>query len=178
MIPSKEYVKAQKQAADFLKKANIIITKKEEKNIEIVDHGFGDLKHIAVQILVYINTDRYCAKELIMFPRQIVPQHRHPAVEKEPGKQETFRCRYGTVYLYVPGEPVKKPKAKLPPNKKNYFTVWNEIILKPGDQYTLEPDTWHWFQAGDEGAVISEFSSKSRDEFDIFEDPDIIRITN
>lgn len=22
-----------------------------------------------------------------------------------PGKEETFRCRYGTVYLYVDGEP-------------------------------------------------------------------------
>lgn len=35
----------------------------------------------------------------------------------------------------------------------------------------------HWFQAGDEGAVVSEFSSTSRDEFDIFTDPRIKRMT-
>jgi D-lyxose ketol-isomerase len=39
------------------------------------------------------------------------------------------------------------------------------------------PDTLHWFQAGDEGAVISEFSTHSTDEFDIFTDSRIRRIT-
>jgi D-lyxose ketol-isomerase len=47
--------------------------------------------------------------------------------------------------------------------------------LKPGDQYTLEPDTPHWFQAGPEGAIVSEFSTRSTDEADIFTDPRIKR---
>jgi len=34
----------------------------------------------------------------------------------------------------------------------------------------------HWFQAGADGAVVSEFSTKSLDEFDIFTDPEIKRI--
>ena len=34
----------------------------------------------------------------------------------------------------------------------------------------------HWFQAGAEGALISEFSSTSRNEFDIFPDPRMKRI--
>jgi D-lyxose ketol-isomerase len=55
--------------------------------------------------------------------------------------------------------------------------VWNEVVLKPGEQYTLNPNTLHWFQAGPEGAVVSEFSTKSRDEADIFTDPDIQRST-
>ena len=38
------------------------------------------------------------------------------------------------------------------------------------------PNTWHWFQAGEEGAIISEFSTKSRDETDIFCDDRIKRI--
>jgi D-lyxose ketol-isomerase len=33
----------------------------------------------------------------------------------------------------------------------------------------------HWFQAGPEGAVISEFSTQSRDEADVFTDPRIVR---
>ncbi|MFL5665945.1 MAG: D-lyxose/D-mannose family sugar isomerase, partial [Ktedonobacteraceae bacterium] len=35
----------------------------------------------------------------------------------------------------------------------------------------------HWFQAGDEGAIVSEFSSPSYDEFDQFIDPRIYRFT-
>ena len=48
--------------------------------------------------------------------------------------------------------------------------------LRPGEQYTLAPDTLHWFQAGAEGAVVSEFSTKSIDEADVFTDADIKRI--
>jgi D-lyxose ketol-isomerase len=48
--------------------------------------------------------------------------------------------------------------------------------LKPGDQYTLFPDTRHWFQAGPEGAVVSEFSTRSTDDQDIFTDPRIKRM--
>jgi hypothetical protein len=39
------------------------------------------------------------------------------------------------------------------------------------------PDTLHWFQAGDEGAVVSEFSTESRDDLDVFTDPRIRRDT-
>ena len=48
-------------------------------------------------------------------------------------------------------------------------------MLRPGDQYTILPDTLHWFQAGSEGAVVSEFSTESRDELDVFSDPQIVR---
>ena len=54
--------------------------------------------------------------------------------------------------------------------------VFHEIALSPGQQYTIPPDTLHWFQAGDEGAIVSEFSSISRDESDVFTDPRIRRI--
>ena len=55
-------------------------------------------------------------------------------------------------------------------------TVFHEIILREGEQYTMQPNTRHWFQAGEEGAIISEFSTKSRDESDVFEDERIKRI--
>ncbi|MCB1105976.1 MAG: hypothetical protein KDK74_14690, partial [Cephaloticoccus sp.] len=57
------------------------------------------------------------------------------------------------------------------------YTVWHQIVLKPGDQYTIQPDTPHWFQAGPEGAVVSEFSTHSTDENDVFTDERIQRIT-
>lgn len=49
-------------------------------------------------------------------------------------------------------------------------------MLKPGEQYTIPPHTAHWFQAGDEGAIVSEFSLTSTDENDFFIDPKINRI--
>jgi D-lyxose ketol-isomerase len=48
--------------------------------------------------------------------------------------------------------------------------------LKPGEQYLVMPGKKHWFQAGAEGAVVSEFSTPSTDEADIFTDPGIRRI--
>lgn len=169
--------KLREKAYDFLKKAHIVISPQEKENIEIADFGLNDIKNVGIEVVVYVNNDRYCAKELIMFPRQMCPQHRHPAIDdKNIGKQETFRCRWGEAYLYVDGEPTPHPKAKVPAKYKKYLTVWKEIVLRPGDQYTLPPNSWHWFQAGDKGAIISEFSSTSIDESDVWTDPHIDRI--
>ena len=108
-------------------------------------------------------------------PRQTFPQHRHPPVGASPGKQETFRCRAGAVYLYISGEPSATPHCRPPDGSAEWYTVWHEIILNPGEQYTIPPDTWHWFQAGNDGAIVSEFSSTSTDENDIFADPRVVR---
>jgi D-lyxose ketol-isomerase len=51
----------------------------------------------------------------------------------------------------------------------------DEIVLQPGEQFTIPPNTLHWFQAGDDGAIVSEFSTRSTDEHDVFTDPRIIR---
>ena len=161
---------------EYLAKAKIVLTDDEKQNIEVAHFGLNELETTGLELITYVNTDRVCAKELVLFPRQTCPEHLHPAVKGEPGKEETFRCRWGDVYLYVPGEATISPQAKAPTGREKWYTVWHEIVLKPGDQYTLEPDTLHWFQAGDKGAVVSEFSSRSRDESDIFTDPEIQRI--
>lgn len=156
-------------------KAGIIITKEEEQNLEIVDFGLQIPEKIGLQLLVYVNTKRVCAKELVLFPNQICPEHRHPNTADKLGKEETFRCRYGKVFLYVEGNSTENLSGNLPEEEKANFTVFHEVILKPGEQYTLQPNTLHWFQAGEEGAVISEFSTQSTDESDVFTDPRIIR---
>ena len=122
------------------------------------------------------NTDRYCAKEMVLFSHQTCPEHRHQDISGNAGKQETFRCRFGKVFLYVDGEKTPDPSCRAPKGSEQYYSVWCEIELHPGEQYTIEPSTLHWFQAGEEGAVVSEFSSHSDDESDIFTDPRIIRI--
>jgi D-lyxose ketol-isomerase len=170
-----EFQKYQQIAKSYLDRAGIIITEKEAAQLEVADLGLGEFEQTGLVLLVYVNTERVCAKELVLLPRQTCPQHRHPAVGGQPGKEETFRCRWGEVYLYVPGEPTLSPKAAPPQHRKDTYTVWHEIVLRPGDQYTLYPDTWHWFQGGPDGAVVSEFSTRSTDEHDLFTDPDIRR---
>jgi D-lyxose ketol-isomerase len=152
------------------------LTGEERANIEIAEFGLGEVERTGLELVVYINTDRYCAKELILFPGQTCPEHRHPPVGDDPGKMETFRCRSGQVWLYVEGQPAPDPKATVPEGSEDYYTVFHEIELNPGEQYTIPPNTLHWFQAGRDGAIVSEFSSTSRDEFDYFTDPRIKRI--
>lgn len=167
---------ARQRALDFFDRANIAITSEEKGRIEIAKLGLGRLEEIGLQLLTYINTERYCAKEMVLFPRQTCPEHLHPEINGQQGKQETFRCRWGTVYLYVEGQPDKEPACSPPQGNEEYYTVKREIKLKPGQQFTIEPATKHWFQAANRGAVISEFSSSSRDEYDVFTNPNIERV--
>ena len=164
------------RTVEYLRRAGIVLTQEEQTNIEIADFGLGHLETEGLQLYTYVNTDRYCAKELVLFPRQTCPEHLHPPVRGESGKQETFRCRLGTVHLYVEGEGTAQIGAAIPVGKEANYTVKHEIVLTPGQQYTIMPNTKHWFQAGEEGAVVSEFSSTSRDEFDVFTDPNVNRM--
>jgi D-lyxose ketol-isomerase len=177
MISAQELTEARRRALEYLTRAGIVLSAEERNQIEVADFGLGDLAHTGLELVIYVNTSRCCAKELVLFPRQTCPEHWHPPVAGEPGKEETFRCRWGEVYLYVPGPPTPNSKGIPPAGREPHYTVWHEVVLRPGDQYTLLPNTPHWFQAGDEGAVVSEFSTTSRDESDIFRDPEIQRAT-
>ena len=171
MITKEEAGAARVRAAEMLSRAGIALTPAETENLEVADFGLGDLQRSGLELVVYENNDRYCAKELVLFARQTCPEHRHPPVGQDPGKRETFRCRWGKVWLYVEGEETRPIQARVPKGDELYYTVFHEVELLPGDQYTIPENTLHWFQAGDEGAVVSEFSSTSTDEFDIFTDP-------
>ena len=146
---------ARERAAAMLAEAGIVLTPHEREQIEIADFGLDRLDEVGLQIVVYVNTDRVCAKELVLFPHQRCPEHRHPPFDDQPGKEETFRVRRGAVHLHVEGA--------------------GDIVLGPGEQYTIPPDTLHSFEAGDEGAIVSEFSTTSRDALDVFTDPGIVR---
>ncbi|MEX2255675.1 MAG: cupin domain-containing protein [Acidimicrobiia bacterium] len=156
MITREDQRSAQAYAAQELAAAGIVVTEAERDRIEVADFGLSRLREEGLMLVVYVNTDRYCAKDLVLYPGQTCPEHRHPPFDDTPGKEETFRCRRGLVTLWIDGE---------------------EIVLEPGEQHTIPPDTLHSFQAGPEGAVVTEFSSASRDELDVFTDPQVQRIT-
>lgn len=164
------------RAAAMLAAANIVVTDAEKAAMELAEFGLDEFEATGLAIIVYENNDRYCAKELIMFPGMTCPEHRHPDVNGRSGKMETFRCRSGEVCLYVDGPATTDCRTAPPAAPAGAYTVFHEIVLRPGDQYTISPDTLHWFKAGPQGAVVSEFSSTSCDEADIFTDARIQRV--
>ena len=166
----------QKKALPYYEKAGIALTEEEKENIEIADFGLNNVDKVGLQLVVYVNTDRVCAKEMVLLPYQVCPEHRHVPTNGMPGKEETFRCRYGKVYLYTDDEPKGAAEDIKIPLPETAVTVFHETVLNPGEQYTIYPGTLHWFAAGEEGAVISEFSTHSTDETDFFTDERIVRI--
>jgi len=166
-----DYEIAVKKALDMYQKANIVLTDEEKNSVEVADFGLNNLYNVGLEIITYINTKRVCAKEMVLFPNQTCPEHRHVPTDGMEGKEETFRVRYGKVYLYVTGER-NVQDVVLP---QTSVTVFHEVVLNAGEQYTIYPGTLHWFRGGEEGAVVSEFSTHSTDETDFFTDEKITR---
>lgn len=175
MITQAEYRSAVEGTLALFAKAHIAVTEEEAASIEVADFGLSNLREIGLQLLVYVNTPRVCAKEMALFPGQTCREHMHPPVEGEPGKEETFRCRYGECHLFVATPRMRSARRASPPRARRTSPPAGRSSCGPGEQYTIYPGTLHWFTAGDEGAVVSEFSTTSRDETDIFTDPAIQR---
>ena len=169
-----DYERCKAKALEFYAKAGIALTDGEKFSVEVAEFGLGVVDNVGLELITYINTDRVCAKEMVLFPGQSCPEHWHVPTNGQEGKEETFRCRYGKVYLYVDGEGKKEDiQGNIPLTP---VTVFHEVILNPGEQYTIYPGTKHWFQGGPDGAVISEFSTHSTDETDEFTDSRIVRM--
>ena len=94
MLCREEYERYQSEACKTLTQVGIVVTPDEASRIEIADFGLGQFTETGLGVLVYVNTQRCCAKELVMWPRQTCPEHRHPNIGGSPGKEETFRCRW------------------------------------------------------------------------------------
>lgn len=179
MITRQEWQEARDWAWDLVREIGIVVRDEEAERVEVADLGLGELSITGLQILTLVSTEWVGAKLLILRPNQFFPQHRHPPSPTEgyPGKEEIFRGQWGKAYLYVPGEATQVPKVNPPAHRRAHCTVWHEVALRPGDQYRCPPDTWHWFQAGRDGAVVWSFSSKVTDAADVFLDPQVTRQT-
>lgn len=176
MISLSEKSQAQQRATEMMRQAGIQIRADEVATIEVVDFGLSQLETEGVQVFTMVSTERVAAKVLVLFPNQTEPEHWHPQVGDDPGKQETVRHIWGDLRFYVAGDDNMK-EGFLVQGKDSVYTLRHEIVLKPGDQLTFEPYEKHWFQAGPHGAVLYSFSTTVRDGLDGFTDPDIQRIT-
>jgi D-lyxose ketol-isomerase len=177
MLTRTQIVEARERAGRRLAEAGIALTAQERDEIEVVDFGLNRLDEIGLQVVVYVNRPRVCAKELVLFPNQTCAEHRHPPFDGTPGKEETFRVRTGLVYLHVEGQATPNPVARPARAELGVYTAAREVVLGRAEQFVIPANTLHWFQAGPDGAIVSEFSTESRDELDIFTDPEIRRAT-
>jgi D-lyxose ketol-isomerase len=176
MITKGEKQQAQTRAAEMMRNAGIQIRDEEVAKIEVVDFGLSQLEREGVQVFTMVNTDRLAAKVLVLFPNQTEPEHWHPQVGDDPGKQETVRHIWGDLRFYVEG-PDNMKEGFIVEGKEHAYKLRHELILKPGDQLTFEPYVKHWFQGGARGAVLYSFSTTVRDGLDGFTDQDIERLT-
>lgn len=176
MLTREEFVAARERAAAMIRESGIHITEEEAGKVEVADFGLSRLDEEGAQILTLVATPRMAAKVIALFPNQTLPEHWHPPVGDDPGKEETVRVIAGTLRFYVPGDDSLR-EGFIPAGKEDVYTARHEVVMKPGDQMTLEPGTKHWLQAGDEGAVLYSFSTVARDVLDQFSDPSIERVT-
>ena len=66
IMKKKEYDEQVKAALEFYDKAHIVLTEQEKQNVEVADFGKGMVKELGLQLIVYVNTERVCAKEMVL----------------------------------------------------------------------------------------------------------------
>lgn len=163
-----------RRAAEMIRAAGIRITDEEERRIAVNDFDLGHLEKEGAQLLEWVGTKRVNIRLIVLLPRQTLPEHYHKAAADDPGKEETIRLVSGTLYVYVPGEE-NITCGFVPEENEQHYTARHEIVMKSGDQLTIEPGTMHWFQADSEGAVMYSFTSQARDRLNIFTNPRTVK---
>lgn len=171
---------AQSRAAALMKEAGITIYPGDEERIEVTDFGLSNPSVEGAQILTWVQTERIGVKIIALFPFQTLPEHWHPPVGKDAGKEETVRHIWGDLVIGMVGDPTEAEsgsKIRLPEGKDGFYTCRRVIEPAPGEQITFPPGEKHWFHGGPRGAVAFSFSTVVRDALDQFSDPGVDRIT-
>jgi D-lyxose ketol-isomerase len=176
MITKKEFEDARSITVKAIRETGIEISPDEIDTLSVADFGLSNLKEEGGQILTFFNTERIAAKVIYLCRGQTLPEHWHPKVGNDIGKEEVLRCVKGIVRVGIPGENEISDDA-LPAGKAGVYTCRKEVLLKPGEQIILKPGLKHWFQSVNGEAVMFSFSSCVRDLTDHFTDPKIIRET-
>ncbi len=176
MITRHDLHDAQAAALGLIIRAGIALSNRERSEIEVADFGLGELAVEGAQILTLVQTDRIAVKLIALRSWQTLPEHWHPKVGSDPGKEETVRLLDGVLYFYSAGSDTLR-QGRIPSGKEASYTVRHETVLKPGDQVYCSPGEKHWFQGGPDGAVAFSFSSVARDALDRFTDREVQRET-
>ncbi|MFS4467946.1 D-lyxose/D-mannose family sugar isomerase [Maribacter sp. 2210JD10-5] len=176
MITKEDFKEVCETSIKMIEDAGLLLTEVDKSKMTAADFGLNHIKKEGVQILTMFQTERIAGKILVLLPNQTEPEHWHPTVGDDAGKEEVIRAISGNLRFYIPGKDTFK-EGFIVDGKEECYTMRNEIVMKPGDQLVLPAGTKHWFQAGEEGAVMYSFSTTVTDLNDQFTDPDIVRET-
>jgi D-lyxose ketol-isomerase len=176
MISAAEREAAVKRAAEMIERAGVPLRAGEGAAIEAADFGLGRLLLEGAEILTIAESPRIVVKVIVLFPGQTLPEHWHPPLGDDPGKEETIRAIWGSFAVFTPGLS-DTPVSTAPHGKQQLYTARRAHLLRPGEQLHLPPGTKHWFQGGSEGGVAWSFTSTARDALDQFTDPHVVRRT-
>ena len=176
MITAAERASAVRRALRMMRRAGVSLAPGDPERVEVADFGLGALPREGAQILTVVESPRLAAKIIALFPGQTLPEHWHPPLGPDPGKEETVLVVWGTLAVSASGE-TGPLRYRPPAATEKYYTARHQEVLAPGQQLYLPPGTRHWFKAGPRGAVAWSFSSTAHDVKDIFTNPDVVRTT-
>jgi D-lyxose ketol-isomerase len=95
MITEQDAREARAYAVEQLESMEVVLNDAERAGVEVTDFGLGRLHEVGLQLVVYVNTERHCAKELVLYPWQTCPEHLHPPFEGTQGKERASRAPAG-----------------------------------------------------------------------------------
>jgi D-lyxose ketol-isomerase len=127
-----------------------------------VDFGLGRFTEVGMAGLIWVNDEEYNyqGNDMYLLPGQRIPEHGHDKTAIAGPKLESWLVRYGTVDIYGEGNPTPGADADIAEEDKQIWIAKTKKKLLPGQVGRLEgAETMHWMQAGDEGAIVSEFST-------------------
>ena len=107
-----QYEEVKEKALALYEKAHIVLTQEEKDNLEVADLGLGDIYRTGIEIVVYVNTELCCGKEMALLPHQTCPEHTHAPIPEKGyiGKEALKRflnhpkIRGLPIYLETPNE--------------------------------------------------------------------------
>src|SRR3989339_1149801 len=85
------------RARAIFRKMDFPLTPEELEHIAVADFGLSVPEREGAQILTLFATERISAKLIVLLPGQILPEHWHPPVGADPGKEEILRGYWGRV---------------------------------------------------------------------------------
>lgn len=162
------------EAIELIEQAGIPITNSERTRLSVNDLGLDNPRVEGFQYFDLLLTPMVRVSLLALLPNQTLPEHRHPAYDGSPGKEESVRAVTGELRVYIPG-PDTLNAGFIVPGKEDYYTVRNEVVLAPGQGLTVEPRVAHWFQTGPAGAVFFTFQNRVDESLNTFTDPGVTR---
>ena len=176
----------QRRARSLFETFGFPLSDKELDSIAVADFGLSAPDREGAQILTLFATERISAKLILLFPGQVLPEHWHPPVGADPGKEEILRGYWGRVLYFedrgngFTGEPDPRfvlDDSEIPSGKAEAYTCRHRLDLDPGVQIIAPPGTKHWLKGGPQGGCVLSFSTCVRDILDQFTDPNIVRTT-